>query len=243
VKTLKQLLDQVNAEIGFDVPQQYFQNPDTNILQLIAIANRSAVTLRDMRLQVLIRHGTIYMKGGTTAFTTDGRIQSFNLPDDYYGLVPDTTYQSGRLDNVILPSSAPVWAYLISRMGNVTLPIRCRIIQNKLMVFSPQVGQTLEFEYVSKYTISGSATGDNETALSKETFTSDDDVWMLDDSLIELDIKWRYKREKGLDWQDDQQSFVLYSNELRARDGGSRTVGWPKDYPFPNEPFTNLYVA
>jgi len=239
VKTLKQLLDQVNAEAGFDVPQQYFQNPDTNILQLIAIANRSAVTLRDMRLQLLIRHGSVLMENGTTAFTTDGRIQSFNLPADYYGLVPDTTYQSGRLDNVILPSSAPVWAYLISRMGNVTLPIRCRIIQDKLMVFSPEVGQTIEFEYVSKYTIRGA---DNDVQLLSE-FTTDRDVWLLDDPLIELDIKWRYKREKGLDWQDDYQSFVLYSNELRARDGGSRTVGWPKDYPFPNEPFTNLYVA
>ena len=243
MKTLKQLLDQVNAETGFDVPQQYFQNPDTNIVQLIAIANRSAVTLRDMRLQLMTRHGSILMENGTTAFTTDGRIQSFSLPADYYGLVPDTTYQSGRLDNVILPSSAPVWAYLISRMGNVTLPIRCRIIQDKLMVFSPEVGQTLEFEYVSKYTISAVASGDNENIVSKEVFTADDDVWMLDDPLIELDIKWRYKREKGLDWQNDYQSFVLYSNELRARDGGSRTVGWPKDYPFPNEPFTNLYVA
>jgi hypothetical protein len=239
VKSLKQLLDQVNAETGFDVPQQYFQNPDTNILQLIAIANRSAVTLRDMRLQLLIKHASIPMENGTTAFTTDGRIQSFNLPTDYYGLVPDTTYQSGRLDNVILPSSAPVWAYLISRMGNVTLPIRCRIIQDKLMVFSPEVGQTIEFEYISKYTIRGA---DNDVQLLSQ-FTTDRDVWLLDDPLIELDIKWRYKREKGLDWQDDYQSFVLYSNELRARDGGSRTVGWPKDYPFPNEPFTNLYVA
>jgi hypothetical protein len=243
VKTLKQLLDQVNAEAGFDVPYQYFQNPDPNILQLIAIANRSAVTLRDMRLQLLSRHASISMDAGTPAFTTDGRIQSFDLPSDYYGLVPDTTYQSGRLDNVILPSSAPVWAYLISRMGNVTLPIRCRIIQNKLMVFSPETGQTIEFEYISKYTISNVVGGAQETFLSKETFTADSDVWMLDDALIELDIKWRYKREKGLDWQEDYQSFVLYSNELRARDGGSRTVGWPKDYPFPNEPFTNLYVA
>lgn len=239
MKTLKQLLDQVSDESGFDKPDAYIGSYDPNIAQLVATANRSAILLRDLRLQYLVKHASIPMVNGTPAFTDDGRILSYALPDDFYTLVPDTTYQSGRLDNAILPSSAPVWAYLIARLGVQTLPIRCRIIGNRLDVFSPMEGETIEFEYISNGTIRGA----NVDTRFLSEFSTDADVWLLDDALIELDIIWRYKRAKGLDWQGDFATYQKYENEVRGRDSGSRTIGYPKDWPYPNEPYANLWVA
>ncbi len=245
-KTLKQILDTVCDEAGFDKPASYIGNTDPNIAQLVAMAHRSAIVLRELRLQKLSRHASISMDGGTDAFVTDGRIKSFPLPDDFYTLVPDTTYQSGRLDNAILPSTAPVWAYIIARMGIQTLPIRCRIIDNKLEVFSPMAGQTIEFEYISNSTVQLASQDPGSTTKIdySDQFASDDDTWLLDTPLIELDVLWRYKRAKGIEgWQGDLEDSTVYQNSLRGRDAGARTIGYPKDWPYPNEPYTNLWVA
>lgn len=239
MKTLKQLLDQVNGEIGFDIPSSYIGNTDPNIFPMVAIANRSAGLIRDISLQKLRKFATFDLSGGTIAYTDDGRIKAYDLPSDFYAYASDTTYQNGRLDNAILPTTPSIWAYLISRQGQDTLPIRCRFVNDKLLVFTPQHGQTLEFEYISNSPITD-LDGNPQTA-----FLADTDVWILDDPLIEMDIKWRYKREKGLEnWQADQQDYQAYENLVRARDGGARTIGWPtNDWPYPNEPFTNLWVT
>jgi hypothetical protein len=47
----------------------------------------------------------------------------------------------------------------------------------------------------------------------------------------------------GLYWQGDQQDFARYSNELRGRDAGACTIGWPdRDVSMTNPPYTNLWV-
>jgi|ERR1043166_1188097 hypothetical protein len=236
-KSLKQLLDQVNAESGFDVPNTYIGSSDPNIAQLVAIANRCAVLLRDMRLQYLIKQANIPMTGGLP--TEDSRIFRFPLPDDYYCLVPDTTYQFGRIDPAQLPTPASTWAYLKSRSGPEGLRVRDRIIGNQLYVFSPDATQSQEFEYISSWTIRAQGI----KVATRDTFTLDTDTWMLDDPLIELEILWRYKLAKGLDAGQDKENSRLYQNELRGRDVGAQIVYPPGLWPWPGfEPYTNLWV-
>ena len=251
MKTLKQLLDQVNGEAGFDIPQLYVGSDDPNIVQLVSIANRSAISLRDLRLQYLTRQAVIPLANGSA--TDNPQIKSYPLPSDFYALVPDTTYQFGRIDPAQLPTTASTWAYLRSRTGPQGLRIRCRFMRDRLYVFSPEVTQHLDFEYVSTLTIEkGSAVVSPNSSDSvitanapqrTDTFTSDADRWLLDDPLIELDIIWRYKKAKGIeDWQADHEVFQSYLNELRARDSGSRTISWNEAWPYPNEPYANLWA-
>lgn len=242
MKTLKQLLDQVNGEAGFDIPDLYFGSTDPNIVQLTSIANRSAIILRDLHLQFLTKQATIALANGSS--TDNAQIKSYALPEDFYALVPDTTYQFGRIDPAQLPTTASTWAYLRSRTGPQGLRIRCRILNNRLYVFSPEVSQHLDFEYYSKFPIQGSPNGNPAgRAVSKEQFGFDNDQWLLDDALIELDIIWRYKKAKGVeDWPQDQAIFESYKNELRGRDSGARTISWNEVWPYPNEPYANLWV-
>ena len=238
-KTLKQLLDQINDEAGFDKPNQYIGSVDPNINQLIAIANRSAIVLRDMHLQAMVNVASIDLSSGSPV-AYDPEIRTFALPSDFLALVPDTAYQNGRIDMALLPTSPSEWNYLISRTGPEGLRIRCRIEQNRLFIYSPETGETLKFEYLSKFPIYNvEAFGRQVPA---ESWANDSDVWRLDDALIEMDVLWRYKRAKGLDWQDDRGDFIQYSNSLRARDRGARTIGWPDCEPYPNAPYTNLWV-
>lgn len=243
-KTLKQLLDQVNGESGFDIPSSYIGSTDPNIIQLVAIANRVAILLRDMHLQFSINQASISMANG--ASTSDARVSSYPLPDDFLALQPDTSYQFGRIDQAEIPTNPSTWAYMLSRSGPQSLQVRMRILKNRLYVFSPDATQTVKFEYFSKWPIAAAfvttPTVTPQGTPAQETFQKDGDVWLLDDPLFELDVKWRYKKEKGLDWQGDQQISQLYQNELRARDIGARTIGWPTNEWYPNAPFTNLWV-
>ncbi len=245
-KSLKQLLDQVNGEAGFDVPTLYIGSTDPNIVQLVAIANRCAVLLRDLHLQFLVKQANIPMTNGTP--TEDSRIFSFPLPDDYYCLVPDTTYQFGRIDPAQLPTPASTWAYLKSRSGPEGLRVRDRIIGDRLYVFSPDATQSQQFEYISKNPVgtlvpATSFAGQAGVYEGHETFTADTDIWLLDDALIELEIIWRYKLAKGLDSGQDKENSRLYQNELRGRDAGAQIVYPPGLWPWPGfEPYTNLWV-
>lgn len=240
-KTLKLLLDQVCAEIGFDVPGIYFNSTDENIRQMVAITNRSAIRLRDLHLQKMVRIASITLSGGTSV-SWSPEVQSYPLPADFLALVPDTTYQQGRIDMVDFPTSPTLWNYLISRSGPEGLRIRCRIEDGRLYVFSPDVAETMKFEYLSKFPIQGAVSGIRER-VPKEQFDADDDTWLLDDPLIELDVIWRYKKAKGLDWEMDRGDYQLYENALRARDRGAKTIAWPCGEPYPNAPFTNLWVS
>lgn len=244
-KTLKQLLDQVCPEIGFDTPASYYGNTnDENIRTLVAISQRVATLIRDLNLQKLVKFADISLANGTA--TTDDRIFTYALPSDFYSLVPDTVYQFGRIDPAQLPTPAPTWAYLRSRSGPQELRVRCRFINNLLYVFSPDSTQSVQFEYIANAPIQQVAPSTpvpsaNPVLLTQ--FTSDQDIWLLDDPLFELCVKWRYKREKGIEgWQNDQQDYQLYENEVRGRDGGAQTIYWPEAWPWPGAPFTNLWV-
>jgi hypothetical protein len=239
-KTLKQLLDQVNDEAGFEKPSSYIGSDDSNIAQLVAIAQRSGIVLRDMHLQRLVRVATIALGAGQSVGYSD-QVQTFALPDDFLALVPDTTYELGRIDQADFPTTPELWNYMISRSGPAGLRVRCRIENNRLFVFSPDAGQSLQFEYYSKYPISGQAVARLDP---RERFESDEDVWLLDDSLFEMDVLWRYKRAKGIgDWESDRMDFMRYANQLKARDAGARTISWASGGPYPNEPYANLWVA
>lgn len=248
-KTLKAILDQVNDEIGFDLPGSYIGNTDPNIRQLVARTNGLAIQLRDMRLQKMIRQAFIDLgTGGTVDLTEDpaGQISWWPFPTDFYAAVPDTTYQNGRIDAALWPTLADDWAYLISRVGPQGLRIFVRTIQNRIYVFSPDQSQSLQFEYISKFPIDGVpvSTGPAPSAVvPRETFGTDLDTWLLDDRLIELAVIKQYKIDKGLDASNDAETLRLYTNELRARDQNATTIRPPWPYPWQGEPYTNLQVS
>lgn len=257
-KTLKQLLDQVNGEQGFDIPASYIGSTDSNIVQLVAVANKSAKTLRDLRLQLMVRQAVIDMTTGITD-STQPLIKSYALPSDYYCAVSDTLYQFGRIDQAMLVTPAPFWAYLRSRSGPQGLRVECRIMNGRLAIFSPENSDPttaatasrlpthVDFEYISSYPINQFNTSANTASKSTDftpgdSFLTDNDVWLLDDPLFEFHVKWKYCQAKGLEgWQEYKNDYQLYENELRGRDKGAQTISWPGAYPYPNAPYINLW--
>jgi hypothetical protein len=99
-------------------------------------------------------------------------------------------------------------------------------------------GETLTFEYISSYP------WESDGGTPKETPTADTDIWLLDRRLIVAAIKWRWKKEKGVDdWQADAQAYQRYSGLLRGRDGGAKALQFGGPPRYTTDPYTPLWIS
>ena len=226
--SLKALCDKVLGESGFLVPTAYLGSLSPDDEQMAYLANAAADDIREKAPQIIRKTGTFTLTGAT----------SYNLPADFLAYVPDTAYTDGRLDPVLLPVSPAEWAEWLANNNPGGIQVRARFLGGTLQVIEPEAGTTLRYEYVSN---APWTTSDGVTA--KEQATADTDLCLIDRRLMETAIKWRWKKEKGLqDWQVDQQVYQQQLNAWRARDGGSRTIQFGGPEPYDPQPYTNLWI-
>lgn len=75
-----------------------------------------------------------------------------------------------------------------------------------------------------------------------ESYLADNDVSHIDENLITLGIKWRYRQAKGLDgWDLMKAEFDAEAKKLSAANIGARTLNmnegrWRNMLPYPNAP-------
>lgn len=227
--SLQSILNQVLGESGFLVPSSYVGSGSPDDEQLVYLANAASDRLREDGLQEIRRTGTINITSAT----------SYTLPSDFLGYVSDTAYIQGRLDPVIVPTTATEWQQVLASGSSAGLFYRVRFLRGALDVLDPQDGDVLQFEYVSNapWTSADSST-------PKERATADSDLCLFDFRAMVLATKWLWKKEKGLpDWQVDQAAYVEHRNLMRARNAGARTLyeGGPSPTYDP-VPQTNLWI-
>ena len=128
------------------------------------------------------------------------------------------------------------WAMLNATGVGIT-EHRARLLDT-LKMLGDVNGETLTFEYISSYP------WESDGGTPKETPTSDTDVWRLDRRLMIAAVKWRWKKEKGVDdWQADVQQYQRYLGLLRGRDGGAKALQFGDASRCPPEPYTPLWVV
>lgn len=227
--TLQAILNQVLGESGFLVPASYIGSGSPDDEQVAYIANAASDLIREDDLQELRRTATFNLSTAT----------SYTLPSDWLGYVPDTAFIQGRLDPVILPTTAEEWQMMLASGTSPGLYVRARLLRNALQIIDPTPGDVLQLEYVSNAPWTSSPAG-----IAKERATVDSDDCIFDFRLMVDCTKWLWKKEKGLpDWEIDQQKYLRQANAVRARNTGSRTLvmGGPV-LVMDNVPYTNLWV-
>lgn len=65
----------------------------------------------------------------------------------------------------------------------------------------PTAGWTWAFEYMSEFAIQATGGG-----AYKKSFTADTDVILLNDSVVKADFRWRWRRMKGLSYEEEFNS-------------------------------------
>lgn len=225
--TVKQMLDAVKGESGLPLLDQYFGGSETLITALL---NRCARNFTQDEFSGLRTDGTITMTSAT----------SYAVPTDLRYIVADTMQVQDQERFVQFPTGTTEWYYLKSRTTSNGINYKFRFQNGLLHVDNPQVGEVINFEYLSDNVVisAGSATAD------KKRFTADTDKWLLDDDLLILDLKWRLKLEMGIEgWENDAQLFEKYRKKHKANEAGSGTLnmGGASEWVNP-EPYTDLYI-
>lgn len=110
------------------------------------------------------------------------------------------------------------WQYIKAIV--VTGPLYSfRIRAGKFIVNpAPPASETWAFEYVSEFWIAPTGS----TVPTYKYFTADTNVILLPDNIVQADLTWRYKKEKGISFAqdfDDCEDLVI---KALGRDGGTK---------------------
>lgn len=120
-----------------------------------------------------------------------------------------------------LPVSGPMdsqeWQAMKALFANGPY-YRHRILGDHLLVNPiPPAGEAWYFEYLSKNWILNGAT-------YKRRFTADADTILLPDDLCLQGLRWRWKKEKGMDYAEDFRTYEAQVKDALGRDGGKPTL-------------------
>lgn len=196
--------------------------------QIALLIQRSASSIMGLPLSKSRRTGSIVMTAATT----------YALPTDFRELVPDTAYIVGNVNSVRWPCPPDEWALLKAGSVNPGAVLIVRQFGTNIQIHNPLNGNTLRYEYLSEALFT-----DSTGLTPKERFTLDTDLWALDDDLLMMDLRWRWKKAKGLDdWQIDAAEYRSYRNSLIVAENGSQSISFaPSQDELFVEPYTNLW--
>ena len=92
-----------------------------------------------------------------------------------------------------MPTSPQEWTR-DEAIGTPSANYKVRFIGDRVHVQDPVDGETITYEYLSSYPWQASG-------VNQELASADTDTWRLDRRLLILGVKWRWKKEKGIeDW-------------------------------------------
>jgi hypothetical protein len=244
--------------LGLDVPRVLFSSTDPLLVQMIGIMNEELLSLaRSYPWKTLTKEKT---------FTSVAQAeQTSSVPTDFDYFVDDTMYNRTLKRKVHGPINSVEWQALQASSLSSSLESYFRFRgENTNSLYNTNLsvniyptataGQTIAYEYVSKNrillsngnSVPGTTTfaphfmfGDELTSLSLSDATPDYQTSVLDEEQITKGVIWRWKQRKGFDYAEDFNSYEADLEQLKARDGGSRTLNLGKkksNYFFPNVP-------
>lgn len=215
---------QVAGESGFAVPTA-----------VVAAADQTMFYVACAAVRALRRYP--WQRTAATTTVTLTTATDYALPADFLAYVPDTMYVDGGGAPVNIPVTPSDWSALQAGIGVLANQYNCRFIGDRLHVQNPVADDVLRYEYISKHPLT------NSGGMAKEMFTADDDLWVLDDELFLGELKWRWKKEKGIDdWQADKTLADRYQKTLRGQDAGAQTlIPAPADATWRTSPFFNQW--
>ena len=191
--------------MGFTTPNTATGSTDPQVIQMTAILNEEGQELsRRHTWQALVQEAT---------FTTVATEIQTAIPTGMRYLINDTIWNRDLRRPVFGPLTAQRWQQL--KASNIQGPWnQFRIIGGNIkFIPAPVAGQTCAYEYVSdNWCYDTGNTG-------KTAFTADDDTSYLDEQILQLGLRWRFKKEKGLEYGEDFSTYERMVMDAIARDG------------------------
>jgi hypothetical protein len=221
--SLLTILQNAAAVLSLPQPQQTVGSPSLqtqNLLGLAQIGGRALARSHPWQILTVRREFVVA--------TSQPQQIGEPPPADYDHLIPlQRIWDITRRTWLIGPVSANEWDGLVTKEVT-TSPSYWILLGGVLNIWpAPAVGDSFRYSYVSKNWIKP------ETGPNISRWAASTDVSLLDESLHELDLIWRFKQGKGLDYAEDMQTFEREKEKAIARDRGPReiTTTAPIDMP------------
>jgi len=213
--SLLQICTDAATAAGFPAPSSIIGSGDKTAKQLLSLVVREGNYLSTKKdWSRLVSEHTFVLATAT---------QTYALPADLRWIVPNTTYNRDDNRIVLNPISSQDWQFLKAWTSIAGLTRRARIRAGNLefeeTIAAADNGKTIAYEYLSSYWADTAAGG-----AAKPKFTLDTDVSLVDEELMTLGLIWRFRRAKGLEFEDERREYTTQLALLRAADGGARTL-------------------
>lgn len=189
------------------VPSTIISNTDATAVQLNALAERAAKYLMRRNWQKMVREHTI-----TTVATT----ATYALPSDWARYISETAWDATNYWPMRGSLDPQMWTAL--KRGIVTIASgrkQFRVYGNLVQIIpTPDTSdESLIIEYLRNTPWTDSTGVTYRTAA-----TADADITVFPEVLLELELIWRWKREKGLSYADERKDADDMTALLFAQD-------------------------
>lgn len=223
--TLLQTVVHFCERTNLAAPATVYGSSDPQVVQIKALLEEIGI---DMASRVAWE-GITFEATHTTVATEDQGAMSTIASNGFKYVKNQTIWDRTDRLPVLGPLSSGEWQALKALV--TTGPrYRFRVRGGKLLVNpAPAAGHTWAFEYVSQNWILNGST-------YKQFFTADADTILLPDTELLQGLRWKWKREKGLSYDEDFRTYETMLKDAAGRDGGKPVLrmdddGWSGPKP------------
>ena len=200
---------------GFERESTIISNTSPTARQLLALCQREGKQLmRATNWSVLTKEHTFNTSSGTS---------SYALPTDFDRFVGNTAFN--RTDKEAFTGPLTPQQYQLDQHGTASVGItqrfRLKPSSNALkfdITPTPTSTESIGFEYVSSHW------NQKTDGTSQAAFTVDTDTGILDETLIEMGVTWRFAQMHGLDYAEHFRQYQLELRQAISREGGSPVI-------------------
>jgi len=219
------ILQGASAWLALPIPSAGFAATDPQTIQLRSLLNEELYEVATWP-----DHNWVKLSKQTSFTTVAAPEQTGAIPTDFGRYIDESMWNRTTVRPVYNSLSAQQWQREKAGPTFTSVYLGARFRGNDLLLTpDPPAGQSVYYEYLSKWAVYASG----DTTPTKEFFTADTDTCIFPDVLMERGVRWRFLRAKGLDYQQEYQSWIELLQRIVSRDGGMTRLNAANNYPVP----------
>lgn len=215
--------------LSLPAPTVVVGSTDVQVLQLYSLANEEVRELtRDFDWQAL--------RAQKTFLTVADEDQPDAVPADWMRFLSDSFWNRTTRLQLIGPITPQLWQAILAQpqLNRVFLTWIRRGNVFKITP-TPPADQEIAYEYISKNCV------ESDGGALQPQFEADTDEALLDEYLITLGVRWRFRKSKNLDYAEDFRTYEREKQVQQSADvggGALNQTGYAvyNDLSFPNVP-------
>ena len=212
--TLKTIVNDALDEIGLPQTSSVIGDSDLTVVTLLRFANKEGRELSKAKKWQAI---TLEKTFSATAAS----VQTGAIPDDFGRFINDSMYNRTTNRKVLGPITPQQWQ---SEQANSTAAGPSGFFRQRgddiLITPDPTLNDTIAYEFMSTFWVDTDQDGLGEAV----AWAADDDTSLLPEDLMTLGCIWRFKKSKGLPWENDFAEYNIQVANAGGQQGGAPSL-------------------